>query len=102
MGEHTPGPWIVINHGWSETSVLAADRIVCGLSIEGTATEENQQQLEAQMARDAHLIAAAPNLLEVLKRVTRKFGVADNGEPLDWTEWQDCRAAIAKAESHAA
>lgn len=52
--------------------------------------------LEAEA--NARLIASAPELLSVLKRLCSKFGVDDNGSPRDWTEWREARAAIDKVE----
>ena len=36
--------------------------------------------------------------LESLKRLSSKFGTDDNGIQSDWTEWADCRQAIASLE----
>jgi len=35
------------------------------------------------------LLAAAFDLASAARRVRSKFGAADNGNPLDWTEWRD-------------
>lgn len=106
--KHTPGPWSVFEHSWCETSISApgTSNSICLLDI-NHATEESQEADEAQMAANAHLIAAAPELLEAL-RIAREFmSIASdwnfheaeiNGEmrsTYDWLEVVD--AAIAKA-----
>lgn len=78
-GKHTPGPWHVsgkatINHpvrGWI-ASVSPVDR-----------------------AANARLIAAAPELLEALERVSRWQG------KLSYDDWEQVDAAIAKARGEA-
>ena len=96
MSKPTPGPWSVFNHSWSDTSITAPnfDNAVCLLDI-NHATEESQEADEAQMAANARLIAAAPELLEALQ-----LYVAHSPEPecAIWRYVQNtARAAIAKA-----
>lgn len=88
---HTPGPWRVFSHSWSDTSILADgfDHSICSLDI-NHATEESQEADEALMAANARLIAAAPDLLAALQGVLR---VADRAT----LEFDAARAAIARA-----
>lgn len=68
--QHTPGPWEVYSHSWSDTSIYAKQDnsyCVCRLSIYDEATEANQSELESEMDANAQLIAAAPDLLAVVK-----------------------------------
>lgn len=88
---HTSGPWTVMEQSWSNTAVVAGDDCICALDI-NHATEETQEALEAVMAANARLIAAAPDLLEAaqealaeLYRVSPSFAAPK------------LRAAIAKA-----
>ena len=89
MSKHTPGPWVVVGN---LTKYVEA-RLVGGLIQEVAACgptmadEGYGQQQEA----NARLIAAAPDLLEALKRC--KF------DSLNMTleDREFCRAAIAKA-----
>ena len=89
MSKHTPGPWVVVGR---LTKYVEA-RLVGGLIQEVAACgptmadEGYGQQQEA----NARLIAAAPDLLEALKRC--KF------DSLNMTleDREFCRAAIAKA-----
>jgi len=84
---HTPGPWEVFE---SHTGIYILD------SAEQAAVCKLEWCLEAEA--NARLIAAAPELLDALKRLCSKFGVDDSGTPRDWTEWREARAVIAKAE----
>lgn len=88
----TPGPWSVCEHSWCETSIRApsTDHALCRLDI-NHATEESQEADEAQMAANARLIAAAPELLEALQ-----FLITASGEQLS-TAFEQAQAAIAKA-----
>ena len=84
---HTPGPWEVFD---SHSGIYILD------SAEQAAVCKLEWCLEAEA--NARLIASAPELLSVLKRLCSKFGVDDNGTPRDWTEWREARSAIKKAE----
>ena len=107
-GGHTPGPWRIFEHSWSDTSVLAEgfDHAVCLLDI-NHATEESQASDEAVMAANARLIAAAPDLLQALNIAAQFMSIASdweidvaeiNGEMRSIYELLDVvRAAIAKA-----
>lgn len=92
--KHTPGPWSVFKHSWSDTSIAAPsfDHAICRLDI-NHATEESQESDEALMAANARLIAAAPELLQALQRAE---SVLRNYEA--WAGLADeCKRAIAKA-----
>lgn len=98
--KHTPGPWSVVKHSWSDTSIVGARGRVCGLSIYCDATEDNQQELEAVAAADASLIAAAPDLLALAQRWAALdagswHAVRHENEKRELLE--DTAAAIAKA-----
>ena len=84
---HTPGPWEVFE---SHTGPYVID------SAEQAAVCKLEWCLEAEA--NARLIASAPELLSVLKRLCAKFGVDDDGWPRDGTELREARSAIAKAE----
>ena len=84
---YTPGPWEVFE---SHTGPYVID------SAEQAAVCKLEWCLEAEA--NARLIASAPELLSVLKRLCSKFGVDDSGSPRDWTEWREARAAIDKVE----
>jgi hypothetical protein len=86
MSKHTPGPWTidVAYGGWSIRSkgIMLA---LSGGSISTWITPEDED------AANARLIAAAPDLLEALKRVC-SHGYRTS------PDWDNARAAIAKAE----
>jgi len=83
MSRHTPGPWKVDEHN----DVGAEGRHVATLSLYGDGSDD----------ANAHLIAAAPDLLEALR--TAEAALADIGdadrEPGDDVEWCERRAAEA-------
>ena len=89
MSKHTPGPWVVVGNRTKYVEArlvgsLMQEVAACGPTI---ADEGYGQQQEA----NARLIAAAPDLLEALKRC--KF------DSLNMTleDREFCRAAIARA-----
>lgn len=90
MSAHTPGPWTVLEHSWSDTSITAPStpNAVCSLDI-NHATEESQEADEKLMAANARLIAAAPDLLKACQQAL----YALKGREHD----QFLREAIAKA-----
>lgn len=69
--KHTPGPYRVIEHNWSDTSICAGDKLIASLSIKNDATEDNQEELEDWMKAQANLFAAAPEMLAMLERINR-------------------------------
>lgn len=62
----TNGPWKIVANSWQYTTIYAADDTpICTLDLEDwDVTEENQEALELEQARVAHLIAAAPDFAE--------------------------------------
>jgi hypothetical protein len=74
----TPGPWTVTEHSWSRTGIYAEHEAIAALDIYNDATEDNQDELEGRMAANARLIAAAPDLLEVLIAVRDSFIYEDD------------------------
>jgi hypothetical protein len=95
--KHTPGPWEILEHCWSDASIRSTDDyVVCSLNIRHVATEATQAMCEDRMDADARLIAAAPELLEALKIIA-----SGGSEQFNWsmTKAEElARTAIAKAE----
>jgi len=87
---HTPGPWEVFE---SHTGIYILD------SAEQAAVCKLEWCLEAEA--NARLIASAPELLAVLKRLCSTFCACCDGTPRNWTEWREARDTIAKAEGRA-
>lgn len=94
---HTPGPWSIVEHSWSDTGIDSATDYVCLLRIDPS-DEECEVAMSNRMAANARLIAAAPELLEACK----SFSDHLTG-PTAWTQDQEdalierVHAAIAKA-----
>ena len=98
MSKHTPGPWKVEHRGYKYIVSKSRDgyitRDVCrmdGSTMAAFAQEAN-----------ARLIAAAPELLDVLELALRAHGTMLLSDPPQdpWVSWaveQKARAAIAKA-----
>ena len=68
MAQHMPGPWKWTDNSWAISTVYDAKwNPVAECRINSDATEDNQDEFEAQKDANARLIAAAPELLEALK-----------------------------------
>ena len=94
--------WRVVEHSWARTSIYCGKALICSLSIEETATEENQEDLELEMAKHARLIAAAPEMLEALMEILEvakaSLQYADSIPDEDRATINKAKTAIAKAE----
>lgn len=96
MTKHTPGPWTVEEYGDDETPALVihkdSETRVCFMATPGS------QGDPAKIEADARLIAAAPELLDVLERFSQfpfaHQGIAEGPFAVMLTQ---ARAAIAKA-----
>lgn len=99
----TPGPWRVFEHSWCDTSIGApgTSNAICRLDI-NHATEESQEADEAQMAANARLIAAAPELLEALQRLSAQCTRLRLPDQAETDAEKTARAVIAKATGGAA
>ena len=98
MSKHTPGPWRVQPYTWQRgnVSVFAPKfgRAPYGACVAHTPCSDGVGGADGALA-NAHLIAAAPELLEALKEIV---DAADGAgwEQLD-PSFKKARAAIAKA-----
>lgn len=92
--KHTPGPWTYTRneHGAPGAPILF---ISCG---DGNHPAHETRSYEERVA-NARLMAAAPDLLEALLLIERKYGsLADYADlPADKNALVKARAAIAKA-----
>lgn len=94
MSKHTPGPWAVVEYGNWDAPTFAVHSSkgmrVCFMATPGS--HGDPEMIEA----DAHLIAAAPELLAIGKKLLDKFDSATKSV----TQWDadELRDAIAKAE----
>jgi hypothetical protein len=102
MSKHTPGPWSFTKGDKErrEMSVIhkANDReFLLGYAI----TESQNPHQRAEDIANARLMAAAPDLLDVLRRVLAgAVRPVDGAARLDPAYLDDIKAAIAKAEGH--
>lgn len=70
----TQGEWDIIEHSWSDTSIIKKDGgVIASLSIYDDSTEENQEELELNMLANAKLMAAAPYLLVACREALRMY-----------------------------
>ena len=91
--EYTPGPWDV---GYLD---INSQRVVVGEHIEiCTCWHHSVEAIEREMEANARLIAAAPEMLEALKR-TLSWLSSYPGEAAVGPDgpWEQARAAIARA-----
>jgi len=86
----TPGPWYIEEHNPGEFDITSGEggKIIAMADCEGKEAKAN-----------AHLIAAAPELLEALKLVRDKYQEHFENMPVAWQSVDNIiEAAIAKAE----
>lgn len=95
MNAHTKGPWEIIDHNWSDTSIVGNGKTICMIRIDEEDAEENEEiqaDIEAINSANARLISAAPDLLAICERMLNHPLIRITGDveiPL--------RRAIAKA-----
>ena len=96
MNKHTPGPWkqSLPDECW----IIAAD----GTDIAETIGDYDDENVWPVMEANARLIAAAPDLLEALKRIMPYANTGASVQDVYTSEQPEfiaARAAIAKAEA---
>jgi hypothetical protein len=94
MAKHTPGPWKVIGEGQAIEIRHDAGEILLGCKIYDLICmlpHHPDKKYHARYAANAHLIAAAPDLLAALERIV---AISDRKHDA----WDDAKAAIAKAK----
>ena len=90
MGEHTPGPWKVVGTEiWGANVKIASGR--------GAYDEKDRQKNKA----NARLIAAAPDLLEALRKILHWYDT-DNGSLANMANtveiWENMRTVCKEVE----
>ena len=108
--KHTPGPWLVATDertvitGLSTCDYEQICACECGSHhFEVGPTPVLPSDIHAELLANARLIAAAPELYEIIKRFFEQdipCPFRGNDEQLeDWCKWfRDAEAAVAKAE----
>lgn len=95
MTKHTPGPWVVTNgyQVWKDGRNALLSPRICSLKSAATPVEQVSRD---EMAANAALIAAAPDMLAALREAVQAHGpFGDDSRPA-W--WQAACDAIARAE----
>jgi hypothetical protein len=110
MNAHTPGPWTVHDRGPKKNPrcLVLAKESHGRIQIAGLWDGDDPYGRRLSSIADAHLIAAAPNLLAALKRVENSWrdiytGPEDPRAVARFSDhtisiWREMLAAIAKAE----
>ena len=93
MTEHTPGPWRVGNR-YTPTGVFTADGELVANTHGAQRNFQREEQIQEQNA-NARLIAAAPELLEVLQEILDATAY-DHGGPVSL--YKKAEKIIAKAK----
>lgn len=100
--KHSPGPWIVDRHADNEELVVRSDPdwgIVANCQTDSYSLSE-QENLMAEIQANARLIAAAPEMLNMLLSVEnwfREYDVQNGPDSGSQLLLNNIRAAIAKA-----
>ena len=90
MSKHTPGPWVAR----PDPNACQPDDWCVGIGD----SLANIDKVAVCSERDAHLIAAAPDLLEALKSIVKSLADQDDEGLIEHAQQMiDARAAIAKA-----
>lgn len=95
MTEHTPGPWKIVedrNNHWGMVEIEGPAVTVRGLTVATNVDAATARRITA----DARLIAAAPEMYELLRSIEND----DNSVP-DWL-WQRISEVVDKAEGRTA
>ena len=94
QGKHTSGPWVV---------VARTDYHVARITDQDGEPVAFTSAMNRQSEANAHLLAAAPDLLGELKRMVEHFEVFASDHSMEastetWSALHCAKAAIAKAE----
>lgn len=91
MSAHTPGPW-TIDWNVSRLDIFSADAATLVATLRRSALSPG---IDDTAKANARLIAAAPDMLEALQKLC---AIQEYGDVASWaSEWDEARAAIAKA-----
>jgi len=96
MSKHTPGPWEIKRHFDSCYRYISAPEHIALAQVVWCVEEEERSPV---CEANAHLIAAAPDLLEALEELFHLIDDAHDGERVfTWEMQRKARTAIAKAK----
>jgi hypothetical protein len=88
---HTPGPWVVKEQGNADDYALLVNNEKWVISI-----RQNGEILPPEQNANAHLIAAAPDMLAAMKEFVARV---EAGEVRSKRTYAQFKAIIAKAEA---
>ena len=95
MSTHTPGPW-QLSPGANDAGLIVAGK---SLSDRGSVASVHWRESQEEFSANAHLIAAAPALLEALEACIASGGLERSGNDANAQNAADkARAAIAQAK----
>ncbi len=99
---HTPGPWIAdLGEAYRVRAQQDGGQVAIMMSLKGQHGLAGRRSGD-EVAANARLIAAAPDLLEALIAITNQLErIGDTREHKDGAFIRDARAAIAKATGSA-
>ena len=102
----TKGPWQTINMSWEYSVIIDEDAArIAQVFIRDEVDEETQDKFEEIKDANANLIAAAPDLYEVLADMDDAFNdhlpESRLGMLLTWVAFEKARVALRKARGEA-
>lgn len=90
----TKGKWEVIEHSWSDTSIVCGDKTICTKSIYDECTEESQEQVELETMANFNLLASSKDLLDFAQDFVAKV---ESGRSRSTDSYKKAKLAINKA-----
>ena len=90
--QHTKGPWKVIGHKYVESTV---GQLICGAIVLKGKSLKDDETNESIANANAHLIAAAPEMLEALEKWAQFMIDNYRVDEISW--YNETLEAIAKA-----
>jgi len=95
---HTPGPWRA-SEGWP-SDVWHVDMPGRNYSVGVSRADSDEDMTVAEVQANAHLIAAAPEMLQALREIEEECArrLRKGKDQGDLDTLRVCRTAIAKAE----
>jgi hypothetical protein len=92
--QHTPGPWRFRVPSFGGADIMAGELMVGVVHTKGI---RSGGPLDPETAANAHLMAAAPDMLKALRRAVLALAFAAETSPAMRDDYEAVSAAIAKA-----
>jgi hypothetical protein len=97
MNKHTPGPWTADKLQDRDTFNIFANGFVSAMCQVSRMENSTRSTSGNEVAANARLIAAAPDLLEALREIAELADKVDSWQSFPYEPIQKAYAAIAKA-----